>query len=195
MRLPTALVLVSFVLAGCGGADVASRPVPPAASGTPSVDWTARVVGDLLEVELADPAAHYRVDRVELVGPAGPTARVYELVRETTRVGVRPDGGRGVGVGIGGGYGSSGHGHAGIGLSFPLGGPPPAPAPLTRTVTRIALPDPAAYRRAPGRWSIRVTVSDAAGVSRVAHIPAPAPAPGFQQGAPSTVAPGPLHNK
>jgi len=191
MRTPTVLILLVALLAGCTSADTATRAVPQGPAVAPSVNWTASLAGDTLEVRLTDPSAHYRVDRVELVGPAGPTSRAFEMVRETTRVAVRSASGRGVDVGIGGGYGSSGHGAAGIGLSFPLGGPPPAPPPVTRTVARIALPDPAGYRRAPGRWSIRVTLSDASGASSGAYIPAPAP----HQVGPSTTPPSPLHNK
>ena len=150
-----------------------------AASG-PALNWHSALVGDTISVELRDPINHYRVERVELVGPNGVTLAAGTINRETNRASSNYrgfDGGPNVGVGGWGGSRSGGGG--GISLGFPLGGrsardrEPPAG---TLTTARIRLPDQALYRQTVERWFIRITTLDRAQQSSVAIIPAPKPA-------------------
>ena len=150
-----------------------------AASG-PSLNWHSALDGDTVSVELRDPNNHYRVERVELVGPNGVTIAAGTINRETNRASSNYrgfDGGPSVGVGGWGGSRSGGGG--GITLGFPLGGrsardrEPPAG---TLTTARIRLPDPVFYRQTVESWFIRITTLDRAQQSSVAIIPAPKPA-------------------
>ncbi len=161
-----------LLLAGCAqsGEDGAESS---RAAGQPDVDWHAALAGDEIVVDLTDPEGYYRVERVELVGPGGRTYKAHDVARQTVRDRAGPYGGSAVGVGIGGGFGG-GHGGVGIGLSFPLGGARPAPV-VTRTTARIRLPDPRAYRRTFERWTIEVVLTDPAGATSYASIPAPGP--------------------
>ncbi len=164
-------VLLIVLLAGCASAagDEDARPAPP------SLDWRTALEDGVLVVEIKDSTGFYRVGRVELVGPGGRTYQARELTRETVSEDAGPYG-AGVGVGVGG-YGTSGGGGGvGVEFSFPLGGPHGAPA-LSRTEARIPLPDPPAYRRTSGRWTIRISLTDRDGVASVAQIPAPRPLP------------------
>ncbi len=162
-------VLLIVLLAGCASAPGYEDPRPA----PPGLDWHAELEDGVLVVEIKDPRGCYRVGRVELVGPGGRTYRARELTRKTVSESAGP-----YGVGVGG-YGTSG-GDAGVEFSFPLGGPHRAPA-LTRTEARIPLPDPPAYRRTSGRWTIRISLTDRAGVASVAQIPAPRPLPEARQ--------------
>ena len=163
-------MLLLPVLAGCAPSttDGASQPIPAPAAAQPEIDWRTSLVGDLIVVELTDPRGYYRVERVELVGPAGRSYPAHELSRETVR-----ESARGGGVGVGAGY-SSGAG-VGIGFSLPLARPRRA-AVITRTTARLKPPDIAAYRQHVDQWAIRVVLTDPAGVESFARIPAPAPA-------------------
>ncbi len=168
LRVP---LLVFPLLAGCASPPGYEDPRPA----PPSLDWRTALEDGVLVVEIKDPKGFYRVRRVELVGPAGRTYRARELTRETVLEDAGP---YGAGVGVGG-YGTSG-GDVGVAFSFPLGGPHRAPA-LTRTEARIPLPDPPAYRRTSGRWTIRISLTDRAGVASVTQIPAPRPSPEARQ--------------
>lgn len=108
------------VLAGCAASstDGPSRPGPVPGAARPDVEWHAARVGDEIVVELIDRRGYYRVERVELVGPAGRTIRAHDLARETVRDSAR--GYSGGGGAVGGGYGSGGHGGLGLGFSIPL---------------------------------------------------------------------------
>jgi hypothetical protein len=179
MRTSLAAVFVLALLAACAG-DPPRRSPAAAPPGPPRVDWQARVSGDQVVVTLADPGGHYRVQRVDLIGPGGRAATAHDLTRHATSAGPgagdpydRP------GVGVSGGYGSGHGGHGGVGITIPLGGPSrPAArdAPGARTVARVSMPDPIAYRLAPDRWTIRVTLTDRAGNPSTTDIPAPRPA-------------------
>ncbi len=164
-------VLLIVLLAGCASAPGYEDPRPAPSS----LDWHTALEDGVVVVEIKDSTGIYRVGRVELVGPGGRTYRARELTRETVS---ESAGFYGAGVGVGG-YGTSG-GDVGVELSFPLGGPHRAPA-LTRTEARIPLPDPPAYRRTSGRWTIRISLTDRAGVASVAQIPAPRPLPEARQ--------------
>ncbi len=168
LRVP---LLVFPLLAGCASPPGYEDPRPA----PPSLDWRTALEDGVLVVEIKDPKGFYRVGRVELVGPAGRTYRARELTRETVLEDAGP---YGAGVGVGG-YGTSG-GDVGVAFSFPLGGPHRAPA-LTLTEARIPLPDPPAYRRTSGRWTIRISLTDRAGVASVAQIPAPRRLPQARQ--------------
>ncbi len=164
-------MLLLPVLAGCAPSttDGASQPIPAPAAAQPEIDWRTSLVGDLIVVELTDPRGYYRVERVELVGPAGRSYPAHELSRETVRESARAYGGV---VGVGAGYGSGGGG--GIGFSLPLASARRA-AVITRTTARLKPPDAAAYRQHVDQWAIRVVLTDPAGVESFARIPAPAP--------------------
>ena len=171
-----ALMSLFWLLAGCvGPGDYgASGPRSPQGAAQPGLDWRTTIAGDVLAVEITDHKGYYCIERVALLGPNGETVGANELTRET----VRGDGDaydhRGVDVGIGAHGGSRG-GHVGLGFSFPLNGPRPSPSPaITLTYARIRIPD--AYRRTAGRWQIEIFVTDPAGASSIARIPAPRPA-------------------
>lgn len=209
-RLPlTAVALLALALAGCanttkkdsdtivwsepasgapGGGAPSVIPSPGAApggaaSGTasgPPLNWHSALVGDTVTVELRDPNNHYRVERVELVGPNGVTVAAGAINRETNRATSNYRGfDGGPSVGVGGWGGSRGGGGGGISLGFPLGGRSARdrePPMGTLTTARIGLPDPAFYRQTVESWFIRVTTMDRAHQSGVAIIPAPKPA-------------------
>lgn len=189
---------IAAVLAACGsdttkdtGTIAWSQPgssVPGTASVAPSgppLNWETRLSGDTITVELRDPYAYYRVERVEMVGPNGLTIAASEIDRETHTgdyagggygYGGGPSVGLGVGSWSGGRRGGTG---VGLGLGFPLGGssyePPPQPVG-TITRARLRIPDPELYRQTAANWVIRVTTTDRNNQQNVAVIPAPKPA-------------------
>lgn len=169
-----ALMSLFWLLAGCvGPGDYgASGPRSPQGAAQPGLDWRTTIAGDVLAVEITDHKGYYRIERVALLGPNGETVGANELTRETVRGDADAYDHRGVDVGIGAHGGSRG-GHVGLGFSFPLNGPRPSPA-ITLTYARIRIPD--AYRRTAGRWQIEIFVTDPAGASSIARIPAPRPA-------------------
>ena len=173
-----ALISLFSLLAGCiGSGDYgASGPRSPQGAARPGLDWRTTITGDVVTVELTDHKGYYRIERVALVGPNGETVGANELTRETVRRDADAYTHRGVDVGIGA-YGGSRGGHVGLGFSFPLNGPRPRPSPaITLTEARIRIADAEAYRRTAGRWKIEIFVTDPAGGSSIARIPAPRPA-------------------
>ncbi len=147
----------------------------PTGAPPPGLDWRTTISGDVLGVELTDHEGYYRIERVALLGPNGETVGANELTRETVRRDADAYDHRGVDVGIGAHGGSRG-GHVGLGFSFPLNGPRASPSPaITLTYARIRLPDAETYRRTAGRWQIEIFVTDPAGASSIARIPAPRP--------------------
>jgi len=171
-----ALMSLFWLLAGCVGPGdySASGPRSPQGAAQPGLDWRTTIAGDVLAVEITDHKGYYRIERVALLGPNGETVGANELTRETVRGDADAYDHRGVDVGIGAHGGSRG-GHVGLGFSFPLNGPRPSPSPaITLTYARIRIPD--AYRRTAGRWQIEIFVTDPAGASSIARIPAPRPA-------------------
>lgn len=168
------LLLALPLLAGCALFDRGRMAEEPE---RPGIVWRTELAGDVIEVELTDPNAHYRVERVELEAPDGDTYAASEITRETVRnggYGYWPGGG--VGVGVGGAFGSSGSSSVGIGLSFPLfgfGGGTRRSPEAAHTTARIPLPADAAYQEGAGEWSINVYLVDDAGEESVARIPAP----------------------
>lgn len=190
------VLFLGAVVAACGsdtakdsGTIAWSQPgasAPGTASLVPSgppLNWETRLSGDTITVELRDPNAYYRVERVEMVGPNGLTVAASEIDRETYRgdyVGGGYGGGPSVGVGVGSWSGGRGGGSGvGLGLGFPLGGssydPPPQPVG-TVTRARLRIPDPEFYRQTAVNWVIRVTTTDRNNQQNVAVIPAPKPA-------------------
>ncbi len=171
-----ALMSLFWLLVGCvESADYgAFGPRSLQAAAQPGLDWRTTIAGDVLAVEITDHKGYYRIERVALLGPNGETVGANELTRETVRGNADAYDHRGVDVGIGAHGGSRG-GHVGLGFSFPLNGPRPRPSPaITLTYARIRIPD--AYRRTAGRWQIEIFVTDPAGASSIARIPAPRPA-------------------
>jgi hypothetical protein len=146
----------------------------------PDVRWRSFVRGDVVEVEIIDPAAYYRVDTVDLIAPDGHEFRSTELTRiapsQDIPIRERPR------FGVGGWGGSSGRGGMGVGMDFPLGGSPPPPQDpdrnLARTVARFLLADPDQYRRTAQSWSVRVRLLDPSGGSSTARFAAPMPVRG-----------------
>ena len=171
-----ALISLFSLLAGCiGSGDYgASGPRSPQDAVPPGLDWHTAITGDVVTVELTDHQGYYRIERVALLGPNGETVGANELTRETVRRDADAYDHRGVDVGIGAHGGSRG-GHVGLGFSFPLNGPSRSPA-ISLTYARIRIPDAEAYRRTAGRWKIEIFVTDPAGASGIARIPAPRPA-------------------
>lgn len=172
MKVLAAFALVLIVGTACTPA--ASRggtAAPPPAR--PHLVWHTNLAGDVLEVEITDPNAYYRVERVALIGPNGETYTARETTRETVRDEAWPYDG-GAGVGIGGGYGSHHGGSVGVGLSFPLGGPGGGPE-VRRTRARIRLPDPIVAGGGDAAWVVEVALSDPAGRTVTARFPGPRP--------------------
>ena len=171
-----ALMSLFWLLAGCveSGDYGAFGPRSPQAVARPGLDWRTTITGDVLAVEITDHRGYYRIERVALLGPDGETVGANELTRETVRRDADAYDHRGVDVGIGAHGGSRG-GHVGLGFSFPLNGPSRSPA-ISLTYARIRIPDAEAYRRTAGRWKIEIFVTDPAGASGIARIPAPRPA-------------------
>lgn len=172
-----ALMSLFWLLAGCvGPGDYgASGPRSPQGAAQPGLDWRTTIAGDVLAVEITDHKGYYRIERVALVGPNGETVGANELTRETVRRDADAYAHRGVEVGIGAHGGSRG-GHVGLGFSFPLNGPSPSSSPaVTLTEARIRIADAEAYRRTAGQWKIEIFVTDPAGGSSIARIPAPRP--------------------
>jgi hypothetical protein len=164
-----------------GAVAVPNAPGAPPPSGAvvaPDVRWKSFVRGDVVEIEIIDPAAYYRVDAVDLVAPDGREFPARELthIAPSQDIPIRE---RGPNVGIGGWGGSSGRGGMGVGMSFPIGGtPPPPPDPdrnFARTVARILLANPAQYRRTAPSWSVRVRLLDPTGAASTARFAAPMP--------------------
>ena len=172
-----ALMSLFWLLAGCvGPGDYgASGPRSPQGAAQPGLDWRTTIAGDVLAVEITDHKGYYRIERVALLGPNGETVGANELTRETVRRDADAYAHRGVEVGIGAHGGSRG-GHVGLGFSFPLNGPSPSSSPaVTLTEARIRIADAEAYRRTAGQWKIEIFVTDPAGGSSIARIPAPRP--------------------
>jgi hypothetical protein len=146
----------------------------------PDVRWKSVVRGDVVEVEIIDPAAYYRVDTVDLVSPDGQEFRSTEVTRiaPSQDIQVR-DNPR---FGVGGWGGSSGRGGMGIGMDFPLGGGSPPPQDpdrnFARTVARFLLANPGQYRRTAQSWSVKVRLIDPSGTASTARFAAPMPVRG-----------------
>jgi hypothetical protein len=156
-------------------APAAQAPAQPG----PPIAWTGGLDGNVLQVEIIDRYGHYRVDRVSLVSPQGQEYVAPELTYLGPRYGGSGGGGvSNVGIGVGGWGGSSSGTSVGLGLGFPLGGSSPprdVDANAPRTVARIPLPDPQAYRYNPMGWTVRVRLLDSAGAASIAQFPAPLP--------------------
>ena len=152
-------------------------PPPVGAFVAPDVRWRSVVRGDRVEIEIIDPAAFYRVERVDLVAPDGREYAAQELTRiaPSRDIPVRESGT----FGIGGWGGSSSGVGMGVGMGFPIGGrssPPPDPdRNFARTVAHIILNDPDSYRRTASAWSVKVRLLDPSGVSSTARFAAPLP--------------------
>jgi hypothetical protein len=159
---------------------------PPAAAllGTvepvaPDVRWKTAVQGDAVQVEVIDPASHYRVERIDLIAPDGQVLAAKEITRIAASTDApyaynRPE------FGVAGFGGSGGSGvHLGVGMAFPLGSGPPSPTDpdryATRTIAVMYVPDPVAYLRTADRWTVRVRLLDPAHVAYSVQFPAPIP--------------------
>lgn len=154
-----------------------ARPAP--AQPGPAISWRGGLDGDVVQIEIIDRFGYYRVDRVALVSPQGQEYAARELTYFAPSYS-RPGASSNVGVGVSSWGGSSSGTHVGLGLGFPLGGwssssssDPDRNAP--RTVARIVLPDPRAYRSNPQGWTVRARLLDSFGAASVAQFPAPLP--------------------
>ena len=149
---------------------------PAAERAGPGLEWHAVLDGDTVEVELVDATSHYRVEKVTLTGPGGVEIASGPLTRKVERSygygpGDYPPGGIGVDV-----FGGSSTGvGVSVGTAAHVGGSAYNLARNTRTHTRIAISDPAAYRRDVKAWRIAVELIDSAGETSLVEIPAPAP--------------------
>src|SRR3546814_16013309 len=83
--MPTAAMVV-LLPAGCatadgdgGGAGIEDRPQDQA---EPEVEWSTSYRDHVVRVTIEDPNAHYRVERVVLLGPGGAVHPAAELTRE-----------------------------------------------------------------------------------------------------------------
>ncbi|MCG8691467.1 MAG: hypothetical protein MI806_09680 [Minwuiales bacterium] len=178
---PITVFIVALFVAGCAANETKtvtpSSPEAKAEAAQPKLDWNARLSGDVITLEVRDPAKHYRVEKVDLLGPAGVSVSAFELTRELVRD--RTGGGVGgssVGVGVGGSGGSRSGVSLGVGLGFPLGGGGGGGVlEYRRTLAKIRLPDRAAYDRGGGDWKIAMSLTDADGAPSVATVPAPRP--------------------
>ncbi len=141
----------------------------------PSLSWETSYADGTVTAKLEDQRAHYRVDRVALLGPGGQTITSTELTRETLGEGgygrVSPS------VGVGGGYSSRGGFGTGIGLGliFPLGGSGGAEPEARVTTARFRLPNPTLYEQTAARWQVEAALTNPEGENRFARFPAPVP--------------------
>lgn len=146
---------------------------------TPDVRWKTAVQGDTVQVEIIDPASHYRVESIALLAPDGREYAAKDITRYTASTDApysydRPEFGLG-------GFGGSGHSgvNLGLGMAFPLGSSPPSPDDpdryFARTYGVVYVPDPVAYRRTADKWSVRVRLRDPARVAYSVQFPAPVP--------------------
>lgn len=160
-----------------------AQPAPPpqgarpvAESAAPGLEWHTALDGNAIAVELVDATSHYRVEKVTLTGPGGVEIASGPLTRKIERSygygpGDYPPGGIGVDV-----FGGSSTGvGVSVGTAVHAGGPAYNLARNTRTRTRIALTDPAAYRGDAKAWKIAVELIDSAGETSLVEIPAPTP--------------------
>lgn len=141
----------------------------------PSLTWETSYEDGTVIARLEDQRAHYRVDRVVLLGPRGETIASTELTRETLG-----DGGYGrvsPSVGVGGGYSSGGGFGTGIGLGliFPLGGSGGAEPEARVTTARFRLPHQTPYEESAAQWQVEAVLTNPEGESRFARFPAPVP--------------------
>lgn len=141
----------------------------------PSLAWHTALEGDAVVVELVDATSHYRVEKVELLGPAGERIAADQLTRQVEhRYGYSTDYPPGpFSIGVAGGS-SSGVGLA-IGANVPLGIHDSNALPRTTTRARIALSDPGAYRANAQAWKISAQLIDSKGDTSFIEIPAPMP--------------------
>lgn len=176
---PITVFIVALFVAGCAANETKtvtpSSPEAKAEAAQPKLDWNARLSGDVITLEVRDPAKHYRVEKVDLLGPAGVSVSAFELTRELVRDRTGGIGGSSVGVGVGGSGGSRSGVSLGVGLGFPLGGGGGEVLEYRRTLAKIRLPDRAAYDRDGGDWKIAMSLTDADGEPSVATVPAPRP--------------------
>ena len=169
--------VAAFVLVGCAAKETKtvtpSSLEPKAEAAQPKLEWNARLSGDVVTLEVRDPAQHYRIESVDLLGPGGISVSAFELTRELVRDRIGGPGGSSVGVGVGGSGGSRSGVSLGVGLGFPLGGGDARE--YRRTLAKIRVPDRAAYDREGGAWTIAISLTDSKGESSVASVPAPRP--------------------
>jgi hypothetical protein len=141
----------------------------------PNLAWHAVLDRDTVAVELTDPTSHYRVDRIELIGPDGTRVYAPQVTRQVERsFATEPVGPSGpFSLDVKGGSAS------GVGVGLGLGGPVHThnvdKKPKTVTRARIELPDPTAYRAGWARWKIAAELVDSEGVTSTAEFPAPGP--------------------
>ncbi len=157
--------LLVALVAGCVG------EAPPGAGGVPGLEIASRVEGPatrLIIVVASHRSPDHRVERVALVAPDGTVTEAHDTARETLNA--QDYRGSTIGVGVQGGSRS----RVGVGLGIFFGGGATGP-PVRRTRATIRVPDPDAYRQAPGAWRIEVTVSDSAGGRKTISEPAPPP--------------------
>jgi hypothetical protein len=157
-------------------------PPPPGFEGKPlaepagpSLDWRTALEGDAVTVTITDATSHYRVEQIELLGPGGVRLPAGPLERQVERrygyTTETPPGTFALGV-----FGGSSSGVGlGMGANKPLGIHDSNAPPRTTTRARIALPDPAAYRRDAGAWKLAVQLIDLQGADSLVEIPAPRP--------------------
>ncbi len=154
-------------LVGCGNTTSSTAPAAPSISvsyvdsnATPAVAVVATHPQTLVSVELVSPGGQATVaPQIERDPP-----------RSSSGSGLTPSIGVGVFGGSGGGIGT------GLGLGFPLGGSsPPPPAPGHASRARVAIPDPADYRRDWQNYIVRLRFGTAPEPVTVADLPAPQP--------------------
>ena len=149
-----------------------SRPIAAASA---TLDWHTSFQDDTVMVELKDATSHYRVEKVELLGPNGVRIASDPLTRSVERnFGYStevPPGSVVVGV-----FGGSTEGVGlGVGANKPLGIRDTKVPSKTTTRARITVPDPTAYRGDAKAWKIAVELLDSEGSPAFFVLPAPVP--------------------
>lgn len=141
----------------------------------PNLAWHTALEGDVVVVELTDATSHYRVEKLDLLGPDGIRITGGELTRLVEhRYGSSTEGPSGpFGLAVSGG--SSSGVNVGIGINTPRPARNITPPPKTTTHARIGLPDPAAYRANAQAWKISAQLIDSKGETSFVEIPAPTP--------------------
>jgi hypothetical protein len=179
------LAAVSVIaLAACNGAP----PPVLGEGGIPGLATHARVIGpaaDYVEVEAVHSSPAHHLERIVLVDPAGRSIAAVEARADT----IYPPPGAyypyapwayapwaSVGV-VSTSRGHYSRSAVGVGFAFPLYVAPPPPPPLNRLRATFKVPNPALYRREPGRWAIRLQFNHAQAGAVTHDRPAPPPSP------------------
>ncbi len=130
--------------------------------------------GDVITVRLEDQGDHFRVERVELLGPGGISVIANDLTRQVEhKIGFASDGKPDDnGVGLKGENGTAG---LTFGKTTDHRGANYDDVKLAITRAHVRVPNLAAYKADVTQWKFRIRLLDDGGTNLTMEIPAPAP--------------------